>query len=130
MRFAAGSLEGPRGGIWTLWTGPDGDVYIGGSGLTRDLKLSLHRSGDRRHAFSREHYRRQSPIGPPKKRRIIKRWQRPSEFARGGFTRAFQLIVPHVAKRPSAPALLLIVPSGRLWQASGLTPGCRASANP
>src|SRR4051812_40321403 len=86
--FAAGSLEGPRGTLWTLWTSPRGDVYVGGRGMTGDLKLSLHASGDWRHAFAREHYAQPLPSAPAKKRRVIKRWRRPAEFT-PGFTRAF-----------------------------------------
>jgi len=91
--FAVGSLAGPRGALWTLWTSDRGDVYVGAHGMTGDLKLSLHASGDWRHAFSREHYKAPLPSAPSKRRRVIKRWRRPSEFTRG-FTRAFQILVP------------------------------------
>jgi hypothetical protein len=93
VRFAAGSLEGPRGALWSLWTSPRGDVYVGGHGMTGDIKVSLHASGEWRHAFSREHYRHPAPFAPARRRRVIKKWARPAEFA-PGCTRAFQILVP------------------------------------
>lgn len=93
VRFAAGSLQGPRGAIWALWTSLRGDVYVGGHGMTGDLKVSLHPSGDWRHAFSREHYRQPAPFAPPKRRRAFSKWRRAAEFS-PGYTRAFQILVP------------------------------------
>jgi hypothetical protein len=61
--------------------------------MTGNIKVSLHASGDWRHAFSSEHYKKPAPFAPSKRRRVIKRWSRPREFALG-YTRAFQILIP------------------------------------
>jgi hypothetical protein len=68
-------------------------VYVGGHGMTGDIKVSLHASGDWRHAFSQEHYRDPLPSAPSKRRRVISKWERPPEFT-PGYTRALQILVP------------------------------------
>lgn len=46
IRFAIGTAEGPRSGIWRAWTtSKKSDVYIAARGFAGELKVSLHESG-------------------------------------------------------------------------------------
>jgi hypothetical protein len=91
-RFAVGVPEGPRSSVWRIWTHND-EVYVSARALTTVLKISLHSSGDWRHAFTTEHVVAGSPFISPGQNRAIDRWERPSEFW-PGVTMAFEIVVP------------------------------------
>jgi hypothetical protein len=82
--------------MWTSRT--KGDVYVSARALTSVLKVSLHESGDWRHAFTDT---RGMAHVPPGQDRAMSRWHRPPEFA-PGVTRAFEIIIPasEVTKPP------------------------------
>jgi hypothetical protein len=90
-RFAAGTPEGPSGTVFSLFTGASGDVYITARSLNNDLKVSLHQSGDWRHAFTVDGVERLPEELRPDDR-TLERWDRPAEFS-PGFTRALQIVV-------------------------------------
>jgi len=91
IRVAVGTPKGPRSGVWLIWTHPNGDIYVSASGLVNDLKISLHKSGSWRHAFSTGHFENPLPSSPPRKRRVLMEWEKP---VGGRITRAFTIIIP------------------------------------
>jgi hypothetical protein len=106
VRFAVGRPDGPRGSVWRLWTRKS-DVYISAWALTRIQKVSLHKSGLWRQAFTAEHVSAGSPFVAPDEDRAIEKWERPPEVA-PGVTKAFEIIVPSsevtTPKHPRAEA--------------------------
>jgi hypothetical protein len=52
IRFAVGTADGPRSGVWRLWTnGRKGDVYLASRHLGGTSKVSFHESGRWRNAL-------------------------------------------------------------------------------
>jgi hypothetical protein len=51
IRFAVGSPEQYRSSLWRLWV-QGNDVYLGARIITGVVKLSMHRSGIWRYAFT------------------------------------------------------------------------------
>jgi hypothetical protein len=99
VRFAVGDPAGARSAVWRLWTSrTKSDVYVSAWALTSVLKVSLHESGDWRHAFT--DIRGMAHVAPGQDRAMA-RWERPPEFAQG-VTRAFEIIIPasEVTKPP------------------------------
>jgi hypothetical protein len=92
LRFAVGSPDGPRAGVWRLWAERN-DVYIAARILGGAYKISLHESGDWREAFDSNYVRRHPELLPPGRDRTLERWPRPPEL-RPGLTRAFRILVP------------------------------------
>lgn len=94
VRFAVGNPAGAQSSIWRLWTsGKYSDVYLAARTVAQDVKVSLHGSGNWRHAFTSEHMSGPSPHISPDEDRARSKWQRPPEIA-PGVTRAFQILVP------------------------------------
>ncbi len=94
VRFAVGDPAGAQSSVWRLWTsGKHSDVYLAARTVAQDLKISLHESGNWRHAFTSEHLSGPSPFISPDQDRAVSKWQRPPEMA-PGVTRAFQILVP------------------------------------
>jgi hypothetical protein len=91
-RFAVGVPEGSRSSVWRIWT-HDNEVYLSARALTSILKISLHSSGDWRHAFTAEQVVAGLPFITPGQTRAIDRWERPPEFW-PGVTKAFEIVVP------------------------------------
>ena len=99
VRFAVGDPAGARFAVWRMWTSrTKSDVYVSARALTSVLKVSLHESGDWRHAFTDT---RGMAHVPPGQDRALARWKRPPEFE-PGLTRAFEIIIPasEVTKSP------------------------------
>jgi hypothetical protein len=92
VRFAVGSPEGPRGNVYRLWTTND-EVYLSIRALTGEEKVSLHKSGQWRSAFTEEHIAKGSPFVTADQDRAFDKWTRPPEFA-PGLTLAFNIVVP------------------------------------
>jgi hypothetical protein len=98
-RFAVGDPEGARSAVWRMWTSrTKSDVYVSAWALTSVLKVSLHESGNWRHAFTDT---RGMVHVAPGQDRAMSRWERPPEFV-SGVTRAFEIIIPasEVTKPP------------------------------
>lgn len=94
VRFAVGDPAGAQSSIWRLWTGrKHSDVYLAARTVAQDVKISLHESGNWRHAFTSEHVSGPSPLVSPDQDRAVSKWQRPPEMA-PGVTMAFQILVP------------------------------------
>jgi len=91
VRFAVGSPEGPRSGVWRLWASGS-DVYISARLDGGTLKASLHKSVKWRWGFTEE-YEETNPFFPPRADRAIHKWERPPELFEG-ITSAFEIIVP------------------------------------
>jgi hypothetical protein len=101
VRFAVGDPEGARSAIWRLWTSrTKSDVYVSAWALTSVLKVSLHESGDWRHAFTDTQGMRYVPPGQD---RAMARWERPAEFD-PGMVKAFEIVIP--ASEVTKPAYL------------------------
>jgi hypothetical protein len=89
LRFAVGSPDEYRSAVWGLRV-QGNDVYLSARHLDGLMKVSMHRSGIWRLAWTE-----QSGIkvtGSPD--RVALRWQRPSEF-RPGWTQGLAVVVPH-----------------------------------
>ena len=100
VRFAVGDPAGARSAVWRMWTSrTKSDVYVSARALTSVFKVSLHESGDWRHAFT-DTTRGMAHV-PPGQDRALARWKRPHEFE-PGLTRAFEIIIPasEVTKSP------------------------------
>jgi hypothetical protein len=89
LRFAVGTPEEYRSAIWRLWVQGD-DVYLATRTMTQFIKLSLHRSGIWRLAWTEE----SSMKAQGSYNRVEQRWQRPAEF-RLGWTQGPAVIVPN-----------------------------------
>jgi hypothetical protein len=101
VRFAVGDPEGARSAIWRLWTSrTKSDVYVSAWALTSVLKVSLHESGDWRHAFTDTRGMR---YVPPGRDRAMASWERPADFD-PGVTKAFEIVIP--ASEVTKPAYL------------------------
>ncbi len=79
-RIIVGNAPGPRSGRWQIDTYDD-DVYLAHEGLRKDVKTSLHASGQNHHKMSESAADRWLPAGSD---RITMKWGAPREFAPGG----------------------------------------------
>lgn len=96
FRFAVGSTDGPRSGIWTLWTPSDSsEVYVAARQLAGSLKVSLHASGNWQAAFTTQFVDKLSRESKwSRGSRHVDKWRRPEEIA-PGITLALRVLVPH-----------------------------------
>jgi hypothetical protein len=95
LRFAAGSPSEYRSAIWRLWV-QGNDVYLAARTMISMLKLSLHRSGAWRLAWTDTSGQRARNSSD----RVEERWSRPAPF-RPGWIQGPALIVPNPGtKRP------------------------------
>lgn len=92
VRFAVGTLDGPRSNVWRLWTQND-EVYVSARGIESDFKASLHSSGRWRVGFTQKVAKRQPDLGFPGGDRALLKWRRPFEEV-PGWTNALVIIVP------------------------------------
>jgi hypothetical protein len=96
IRFGVRSADGRfRSGTFRLWTNtnPDkDDVYIVSREVGRDVKVSLHETG--------QWHLKIEPTGGNVGRipHVTERWSRPAPFS-GGITKAFGIVVPTAAVR-------------------------------
>lgn len=95
LRFAVGSLDGPRSMIWRLWTGMPkrSDVYLAPRGAAASLKASLHQSGLWQVSFTTQFV--ENPKGGVwwEGSRHIDRWTRPADISPGVIL-AFRIVIP------------------------------------
>lgn len=97
LRFGIGSADDARSHVWRLWVQRN-DVYLGARDLPQTIKVSLHQSGIWRIAYVRE--LTEEDDGDD---RLVFKWKRPAEFARG-WTRSVAVVVPEIgAMRPFDP---------------------------
>lgn len=90
LRFAVGSPRGPQAGIWKVWTRPTGDIYLTLRLPGRHFKISLHRTGDWRLAYTGAMAREEIAEG---RDRAPVKWRRP-ELKPDGTTTALEILVP------------------------------------
>lgn len=98
VRFAVGTRDGARSGVWRLWT-TGNDVYLSARLYGDTVKASLHESGTWRWAFTDKYAESKSSILPPDSDRVIEEWKRPPEIA-PGITSAFMIVVPSTEITP------------------------------
>lgn len=99
LRFAVGRPEGLRSSTWTvLGHVRDGDVYIGSRSNMRETKLSLHRSGIWRLAYTEESGRSATLDGD----RVLTRYEPPAEVVKG-WRRGATIVIPHSSLRHAFP---------------------------
>lgn len=95
LRFGVGSASEYRSAVWRLWV-QGNDVYLAARTTISWLKLSLHRSGIWRLAWTQASAQRSKDSDD----RVEERWNRPSAF-RPGWTQGPAVIVPNPGtKRP------------------------------
>jgi hypothetical protein len=73
LRFTAGTDFGPRAAVWHVLAHGD-EIYVQSRYAGGEIKTSLHKSGDFRHAFPREKASRWVGHGD----RVIEKWQEPT----------------------------------------------------
>ena len=73
LRFTAGTDFGPRSAVWRVHTHGD-EIYVQSRYTGGELKTSLHRSGDFRHAFPRE----KAPKWVGDGDRVVQKWGEPT----------------------------------------------------
>jgi hypothetical protein len=73
LRFAAGTDFGPRSAVWRVYTHGD-EIYVQSRYAGGELKTSLHKTGDFRHAFSREW----APKWVGDSNRVLQKWREPT----------------------------------------------------
>ncbi|MBV9652225.1 MAG: hypothetical protein JO296_19090 [Pseudonocardiales bacterium] len=122
IRWAVGTPDGPRSQSWSLFgsTNHD-DVYLGPRWQTGAIKLSLHRSGRWRMAWTEKYAK---SVGMPDNvNRVLTRWNPPQE-SRAGWRHAVTLLVTpeSVVQQPPQDRQLGKVaffpvpnPDGGLW---------------
>lgn len=121
IRWAVGTPGGPRSQSWSLFGSTNDDVYLGPRSQTGAIKLSLHRSGRWRMAWTEKYAK---SVGMPHDvDRVLTRWDPPEEV-RPGWRQAVTLLVTpeSVAQQPPQDSGLGKVaffpapnPDGGLW---------------
>ena len=72
LRFAVSNQSLGRSAIWRLWITRHGDLYLATRGTASHIKVSFHRSGICRYAFTKKH-----GAAPSMPDRVMQRWARP-----------------------------------------------------
>jgi hypothetical protein len=93
IRFAVGKADGPRSGVWRVWTGGDGSVYVGARETAGRFKASLHPSGQWHVAFHDVSLAKKLAVGAEPTSRFIDTFGPPSEVG-PGVRRAFRVLIP------------------------------------
>ena len=98
IRFAVGSLTGPRSPTWRVWSAKNtADVYLAPRKNAGTAKISLHESGSWSDSYIKVEDARRW-YGPDASRHIDL-WQRPPDL-HAGLTRGYTVIVPRTELRP------------------------------
>ena len=91
LRFSVFDASVGHSAVWRLWITRPGDLYLASRAAAGSVKVSFHRSGICRYAFTRQHR-------PPASEsdRVIQRWNRPAlpEAGTGNFARLAWLAFP------------------------------------
>lgn len=90
LRFGVGTRSGRQAGIWRIWTRPTGDVYLTLRLPARHFKISLHRSGRWRLAYTGDLAAEEEAQG---RDRAPVKWNRPKANP-DGTTTALEIRVP------------------------------------
>ncbi len=114
LRFAVGSANGPRSGVWRLWLPRHGqDIYCGLRSIAHRFKVSLHGNG-RCHAALQSDIADDYPGGVPN--RFLKVWEAPE--VEPGLSLPFRLCIPStqldiapIVEKPSRPITWLQPPA-------------------
>jgi len=79
LRVIVGNAPGARSGLWHVMTERD-EIYVQHDGMRKDLKISLHKSGQGHVAFTDGGTKRWKPDGD----RYVMKWGEPEDFKPGG----------------------------------------------
>jgi len=90
LRWAVGSLDGPRSSTWRLWGNKKGDIYIAVRHLGGILKTSFHSDGNCHTGFTSDYAGSANSLAPKEESRHWDRWQLSNEAV----VRALQIVVP------------------------------------
>lgn len=120
IRWAVGTPAGLRSQTWSLFgVTSDDDVYLGPRWQTHVIKLSLHRSGRWRMAWTDEYAK---SVGLPDDNRVLTRWEPPGELRPGWRHAVTVLMTPESLmqqspeRRPNKVAFYPPPnPDGALW---------------
>jgi len=95
VRFGVGSPQGPKSGIWRVWTRRrSSDVYLAVRAMAGILKVSLHGSGACKRSLTAEFARKQpETVEQLSGSRHMDEWQRPTHTG-SQITVAFRLSFP------------------------------------
>jgi hypothetical protein len=103
IRFQVTGADGRCSDIWRMWT-RGSDVYLAPRAKGGEFKISLHQSGKRRIAFTREYAERMEKLGTWGSNHRVDSLDRPAEHA-PGFTRAVWIYFPDSELRKPANAV-------------------------
>ena len=99
IRWAAGTLDGPRSQSWSLFgSTTDDDVYLGPRPQTGAIKLSLHRSGRWRMAWTEKFAKSRGWSDDVD--RVLTRWEPPDEVRPGWRHAVTMLVTPESVAYP------------------------------
>lgn len=79
VRFAVGRHDGASSNSWKLWVARAGDVYVACRDNFRDLKVSLHASGQWRLGLTERAINQRPEILRPGADRAWEKWSRPPD---------------------------------------------------
>jgi hypothetical protein len=101
LRFALGSLDGPRSNTWSVIGGKKTDeIYVAARYVMGVAKLSIHQSGRWRWAMTNEEAVKRK-LGPDEDR-VMLRWEPPTPIG-PGWTRAATVVIPSSSIRQLGP---------------------------
>ena len=109
IRWAVGSIDGPRGATWRLWGHKKGDVYLAARSITGEVKASFRPDRKCHLGFTGEYFETASTQFPGLTSRHWDRWTIPHEPV----VRALQIVLPALELR-SWMVKLNASPSGGL----------------
>jgi hypothetical protein len=98
IRWAGGSIDGPRGATWRLWDHKKGDVYVAARGITREVKASFHPDRQCQLGFTNKYFETARTQFPGLTSRHWDQWTIPDESV----VRALQLVLPALELRTFA----------------------------
>jgi hypothetical protein len=90
LRWAMGSLDGPRSSTWRLWGNKKGDIYVSVRSLGGILKTSFHRDGNCHTGLTSHYAGSGDSLAPKEGSRYWDQWQLPNDPV----VRALQIVVP------------------------------------
>jgi hypothetical protein len=113
VRFAVGNPDGPQSPVWRLWTsGKGSDVYLAARTIADQAKVSFHKSGKWRLAFTEKYASGPNSYVRPGEDRATSKWHRPPEVA-PDITRSFLIMVP--ASEVTSPKVPFASKPDTIW---------------